>query len=303
MRLHPLAATFLLAGTLSLSAQTPQAAAASASHPPADRHCSADKATPTAGELALARKDYDAALTFYRAAVAQDRNSQEARFGLVLALIGKDQSKEAVDEAAASVALEPASPLAQVAAGQAAYRAADFDGALHDAVQALKAGPCEARALQLAAQLYTIHAYFQTAASLLRDAHKLRPNDELIRRDWIDSLPRSQRTAELEKYLSGPNALSAKDLADYTVEQDHLKDRHPGECRITAKPDSTKIPFIPIYGDNPHPVAFGLEVAFNSKKRHMQIDTGASGIVLTPFGRQRPRPHPRIPHPHRWRWR
>jgi predicted aspartyl protease len=87
----------------------------------------------------------------------------------------------------------------------------------------------------------------------------------------------------LDKYLAGPNALSDKDRADAVNEQDHLKARRPGECRITSKTETVKIPFVGIVGEGSveRPEAFGLDVNFNGKRRRMQIDTGASGIVLS----------------------
>jgi clan AA aspartic protease (TIGR02281 family) len=66
-----------------------------------------------------------------------------------------------------------------------------------------------------------------------------------------------------------------------------LKARRPDECRITSKAESVQIPLIPVFGDATHPEAYGLDVAFNGKHRRMQIDTGASGIVLTPGAAKR----------------
>ena len=61
----------------------------------------------------------------------------------------------------------------------------------------------------------------------------------------------------------------------------HLKVRHPGECRITSAAASTRLHMEPVFGAHTYPVAFGLDVSFNHVKRRMQIDTGASGILLT----------------------
>jgi predicted aspartyl protease len=236
---------------------------------------------PNDGDIALAKTNYDAALTYFRDAVAKEPGSQDARLGLVRALIGKDQTTDAIKEAAASIALAPQSAIAEVAAGEAAYRAADFDDMRAHIIKALDYDKCEGRVLAMAADLYSIHARFGSEARLLADAHRLRPNDELIRRDWISSLPRKQRQEELSKYLGETKALSDKDRANYTSEEDHLKAYRPGECRISAKSENVAIPFTALYGESNHPTSFGLEVAYNGKKRRMQIDTGASGIVLT----------------------
>jgi len=268
-------------------------AAAQDSTPPppaAQPHtCSVIRNTPSDGDKALAKKDYDVALTFFRAAAAKDPASDEAQLGLVRSLAGKDQTDEAIKAAEAAIAKAPQSAVAQVAAGEAAFRDANFSGARDHANAAYKADHCEARAMDLIATLFSVTANFATEAKLLAMAHAIRPNDELILRDWIDSLPRKQREIELTRYLASPNALSPKDLEGYNAEQDHLKARRPGECRITSKSETAKVPFQPIYGESGpmRPEAYGLDVAFNGKKRRMQIDTGASGILLSPSAAKR----------------
>jgi tetratricopeptide (TPR) repeat protein len=264
---------FLLATIASIRAQAPAA--------PVKIACTADITPPSDGDTAVAKTDYDTALTYFRAAVAKEPSSQEARLGVVRSLIGKNQVAEAVKEAADAIALDPHSPIAEVAAAEAAYRNADFDDMHAHTLKAKSYNRCEGRALALAAQYYSIHAYFGTAARLLADAHNLRPNDEMIRRSWIYSLPRKQRETELSKYLGEPNALSEQEHSELTSAEEHLKAHRDGECRVTSKADNVTVPFTLLYGDGDKPTAFGLDVAFNNKKRHMQIDTGSSGITLS----------------------
>ena len=280
----------LTAICLALLASPAAAQTAPATPPAAQQHnCSIFYGTPSDGDKALAKKDYDAALAFFRAAVAKDPTSNEAQLGLVRAMVGKDQTAEAIKTADAAIAKSPQSAVAQIAAGEAAFRDANFNAARDHANAAIKADLCEGRAMDLIASLFSITANFASEARLLAMAHKLRPNDELILRDWIDSLPRKQRQVELNRYLASTNALSTKDLEGYNAEVDHLKARRPGECRITSKSDTAKVSFQPIYGGGGpmRPEAYGLDVAFNGKKRRMQIDTGASGILLSPAAAKR----------------
>ena len=243
--------------------------------------CEVELESPTAGETALAREDYDTALTFYRAQLKQDPSSQEAELGIVRSLIGKDETAQAIEEANKGLASHPGTALAEIAAGEAAYRNADFNSMRQHAQAAVQDNPCGGRGLALFARFSSLFALFATEAQLLNTAHMLRPNDELIRRAWIQSLPRKERTAELAKYLDSSPALSSRELRNLTNIEDHLKARRPDECRITTRSDNLYIPFVPVYGESSHPVAYGLDVAFNGKHRKMQVDTGASGIVLT----------------------
>lgn len=270
---------FLAASTI--YAQVPSAAPATANQQKIS--CGVDNSVPSEGDIALSKKDYDAGLTFFRAQADKNPASEEAHFGLVRALIGKNRTDEAQKTAQEMLKKNPQSALAETAAGEAAYRAADFEGARTHALAALRDNSCEARARALVAKLFEISAQFASEASYLAVAHKLRPNDELIRRDWIDSLPRKEEVIELEKYLAGPNALSERDRTDAVNEEDHLKAWRPGECRITSGVDTAKIPFVPFIGngDLSHPQAYGLDVNLNGKRRRMQIDTGASGILLS----------------------
>jgi predicted aspartyl protease len=264
-----------------IGAQTPAPPTANANQ---KQTCSIDPSMPSEGDIALAKKNYDAALIFFQSQLDKTPTSEEAHLGLVRALIGKDRTADAQKAAQEMLTKTPHSVLGEIAAGEADFRAADFDSARTHVAAALRANPCEGRARAFAASIFYANAYFATEASYLSIAHKLRPNDELIRRDWIQSLPRKERAIELEKYLTGPNALSDKDRADAVNEQDHLKARRPGECRITSKAETVKIPFEPIIGEgsSDRPEAFGLDVNFNGKRRRMQIDTGASGILLSP---------------------
>ncbi len=266
----------LLLAPLALSGQSQ-----SSVPPKTMQSCGVDLDPPTAGETALAREDYDTALSFYRAQLKQEPASQEAELGIVRSLIGKDQTSEAIEEANKNLASHPGTALAEIAAGEAAYRDADFNSMRQHAQAAVQDNLCGGRGLALFARFSSLFALFATEAQLLDSAHMLRPNDELIRRAWIQSLPRKERTVELGKYLDSSPALSSRDLRNLTNIEDHLKARRTDECRITTRSDNLYIPFVPVYGESSHPVAYGLDVAFNGKHRKMKVDTGASGIVLT----------------------
>jgi len=268
---------------------------------PATPTCTIDRSMPSDADKLLASKQYPEAEASYRDALAQTPTSGTAQLGIVRALIGQDKTTEAqayaadmlkqnaksavaeiaTAEATIRTAAYPQSPLAQVAAGDAAYRAADFDAARQFALTAFRLDPCNAQALALLSNLESLFAYFASAASHIATAHKLRPGDEIIRRDWIDSLPRKERAAELEKYLAETTHLSDKDHTGYSNESQYLKARRPGDCRITSKANTVSIPFLPVFEDSSRPRAYGLDLSLNGTRRRMQIDTGASGIILT----------------------
>ncbi|MDE1155456.1 MAG: aspartyl protease family protein [Acidobacteriaceae bacterium] len=229
----------------------------------------------------LSSKRYSDADAFYRKALEADKSSLEDRYGLVNALIGEDKTEEALQEAEAMTKLTPEPALAEVALSEAEYRAGSPNEAEAHARKALSLSPCEGRALYALASVYEIWGYNHRAGMLIHSAHSVRPKDELILREWIFMLPRKERLAALEQYMQGTNTINQGDRSSYQNSLDHMKAHHAGECRVTSVSDEVKTPLAPIYGDNSHPVAYGLDVYFNNKRRRMQIDTGASGITLT----------------------
>lgn len=270
----------LLLCCLPLSAQQTSAAPSQTTSTRAECKITSDE--PTEGETDLAAKDYQAALVFYRGAQKTSPNADEVRLGLIEAMLGLNDLKGAQAEAKAFSAAHPDSALAAVAMADTLYRSAQFSAAVTLLSQEMPLHACEGRLHARYARIAEDNALYATASKQLDMAHRLRPNDEVIRRQWIGTLPRKRRQEELEKYLQGRHALSPRDAVNYTAEQDHLRAHRERECRVTSKADTTTVPFKPIYRAYAQSLlAYGLDVSFNGKKRRMQIDSGASGIILT----------------------
>ena len=240
--------------------------------------CNTDLTTPTNGDNLLAEKDYTTAEALFREDLAKNPSSADLHLGLIRALIGEDKVVQARMEADSWLANASNSALAEVAAGEVAYRSADIAAAQQHANKAILENHCEGRVLALAANIDSLGAAFAQEANLISLAHRLRPNDEIIRRDWIFSLPLQQRTAELAQYLEETQHLSDDDRILYVDDEERLKAHHPGECRVTTNTDTATFPLKPARTPS---LASGLDVEINSVNRHLEVDTGASGIVLT----------------------
>lgn len=252
---------------------------------PAARHtrsCTVNDSQPTPADMLLASENFVEAETSYRTEIAATPASGDAHLGVVRALIGQNKLKEADSEATAFLSATAQSATAQVAASEVAFREANLDEAFQHAKNALQKDNCDARARAALADLYEVTALFGQASQLYASAHRIRPADELIRRSWMDSLPRKERQQELANYLEGEHHVSADDALGLSQELQHLKAYKAGECRVTSKASAASADMQPVFGDNRRPEAYGLDVFFNGKqRRRMQIDTGASGIVLT----------------------
>ncbi len=248
---------------------------------PAPLRCTVDKTPPTAADLLLEQEKFKEAGEAYNAVLATTTENGDARLGLVRVLIGENQVKEAQAAADAFAKAQPKSGLAEVAEAEALYRAGDVEGSFTHAKRALQMAPCDGRSSLAVARLYTLTGLHGRAATLRVQAHRLRPTDQTVTELWIQTLPRAQRLKELKSFLEQKPALSDDDARSMNTEVKYLEARRPGECRVTSAADHTQAVMQPIYGDHSYPVAFGLDTLFDGKRRRMQIDTGAGGIVLT----------------------
>ena len=67
-------------------------------------------------------------------------------------------------------------------------------------------------------------------------------------------------------------------LLDYLKQQ--VAQPH-NACRLVSNTETATIPFAALMRDGTHIRAFGLEVKFNDHNARLQIDTGASGLVIS----------------------
>ncbi len=248
---------------------------------PAVIQCAVDHTAPAEADLLLAGEHYKEADVAYRQQLTREPGQPDAFLGVVRALLGQDNVAEAQAEAAGFLARQPNIALAEVAVAEASYRAANIGQAFAHAKSALLLNPCEVRSALALARLYDLTGLYAESAKEKAQAHRIRPEDQLITRVWLQSLPRAQRQKELSLFLEKQPALSQRRMLGYQNELKHLEARKPGECHISSKTEETQTGMKPIYGDHSRPVAYGLDVSFEGKRRRMQIDTGASGILLT----------------------
>jgi hypothetical protein len=254
--------------------------------------CSADLSQPTRGEDLLAAQNNAAAETFFREALQKNETNPNAQLGLVRVLIEENKLVQSQDELAAWKTRTPPNALQQVATGEIAYREADIASAARSAAEAIALDHCEGRALALEAKVDMLNGRYTREALFLKLAHQLRPQDELIWRDWLTTLPLSEHIAQLQIYLeSGPHLhQTQRDL--FTIQLAELKVHHPGECRILNPALQATIPFKSIYGPPGQSMSYGIDAGFNGNVRLLEVDTGASGITLTAATAKRLGLHP-----------
>jgi tetratricopeptide (TPR) repeat protein len=242
--------------------------------------CKIDQTPSTELELAFYRRDYKKSAELAAADIKADPKNQRSRQLEVDSLIGMGQLDEARKKTDAWTASEPTDPVAIVTAGELRHAEGDWLESYALMLKALKIAPCLPAAYEGLAEFESLAGYHATAQKHLALAHQLSPHNENIRFAWIDSLNHEQYVTELTNFLPQAKALDDKRRAVIINRLDKENSRLKNRCELSSITGPARIPMTPIYGriGISH---YGLEIAFNGHKRTLQIDTGASGFLLT----------------------
>jgi predicted aspartyl protease len=256
----------------------------------ADRSAHADTCkiiatyTPSEAEQAFLHSDYDHAVTLYQAQLAQKPGDPTLIAGLAQVFLRQQKVKDADDIVQKALAQNPQSAILLTSLGEIQYREGTPWLAGASAKAAEKADICYPAGHLLSARVLRLNSYYGSAAKEIAMAHTLDPHNPMVRRSWLDTLPIKERIVELENYLStggGDDAETTKSLNFYL---DYLKQQAAqphNACRLVSNTETATIPFAPLMSDGTHIRAFGLDVKFNDHNARLQIDTGASGLVIS----------------------
>ena len=240
--------------------------------------------TPSEAESAFLKGDYDQAVTLYQTQLKLKPNDPATVAGLVEVLLRQQKVADAADLIQKALVAQPKSTPLLTAKAEVLYRQGTpwLAGAVVE--DTFKEDPCNARLHLMRARLFRLNSLYASERSELRTAHSLDPYDPDIRGEWIGTLPIRQRIKELEAYLATPTGDDAEDIRQTKRYLEALKKRLIGPhkaCRLASPTESTEVPFIFLLQDATHIRAFGLEVKLNDHKSRLEIDTGASGIVVS----------------------
>jgi tetratricopeptide (TPR) repeat protein/predicted aspartyl protease len=239
---------------------------------------------PSEADQAFLHSDYDHAITLYQAQLVQKPGDPVLTASLAQVFLRQQKIKEAEEIVQKALAQSPKSAVLVTSLGEIQYREGTPWLAGASAAEAMKLDPCYPQAHLLNARLLRLNSYYGSAAKEIAAAHTLDPHNPRVRRSWLDTLPVKERIAELEAYLStggGDDPEATKSLHFYL---DYLKQRliEPHKaCRLVSETETATIAFAPMLRDANHIRAFGLDVKFNDHNARLQIDTGASGLVIS----------------------
>ncbi len=247
-----------------------------------DTKAAANPALAAADQLYATGKFAEAADS-YQAILKTDPKLIAAQVGLVRSLLREQKIDEAQAEITSALAAEPNSAPLQTTMGDVDFRRAQMQEAELAYRKALQIDPKQVRAYLGLARLYRVYSLYRHAYDELQRAHELAPDNPEVQRAWFNQLPRKERIAAIESYLAGPHPDNPEETASLQRYLDFLKamaDKPVHGCRLVTKVEQTDTKLEAMRRDPQHIYGYGLIVKLNGRDARLQLDTGASGIVI-----------------------
>lgn len=239
---------------------------------------------PTDAEQAYLRGEFDHAATLYQTQLQQQPAEPHLIAGFSLVLLRQQKIDDAEALVRKALPQNPNSAILLTALGEVQFRQGLPWLASTSADKALRLDPCYPRVRLLEARLYHLNSYYASSAKEISTAYALDPHDPDIHRQWLNTLPPARRIAELEAYLASDTGDDPDQIRHLHTYLDFLKKQQvtPHKaCRLISPIPATEIQFAQLMHDATHVRAFGLDVKLNDHNARLQIDTGASGLVIS----------------------
>jgi predicted aspartyl protease len=250
--------------------------------------CAIDHRGPSDADKALTARQYADAERLYGAALAADAASGVAMAGLVRTTLAEDKLPEALALAMKFNAAHPNDPEVLNALGEVRFRRGEVDEAATAFNRSMQLNPCNGVTHYDAYRFFELSGMYASAQRRLELAHRFSPDNPEIGRRWRAShalpLTSEQQLALLKARLdSPPLTQEQKDGIQAAIQG--IEAREKGSCELVSPVTETKVPIVSI-ADGPistpqEMYGAGLDVEFNGKKRRLEIDTGASGMLLS----------------------
>lgn len=235
----------------------------------------------TPGDLALAHGDYARAESLYVTESQSGADADRAHAALIRAQLRQSKVPEAEKEAVAWSTAQPKNAWALIALSEVQWREGRPNDALRTLDTARTLDYCIPQNHADAANIYRMRGLNASALRELTLAHRLDPIDPVIGLAWLRLQPRSTRVSAITDFLASASDLSADQINSLEHEKQRLSQPAAASCHLANAVTSTSIPFRAIQDGPRGETYWGLDVAFNGKQRRLEIDTGATGLILT----------------------
>ncbi|MGC2109779.1 MAG: aspartyl protease family protein [Candidatus Korobacteraceae bacterium] len=219
----------------------------------------------------------------YQSIVKADPKLIAAQAGLIRSLLREQKVDDALATATSALAVQPNSAPLLAAMGDLDFRRAQMPEAETAYRNALKADPKEVHAYMGLARLYRAYSLYRHAYDELQLAHQIAPDNPEVQRMWFNQLPRRERIAAMESYLAAPHPDNPEEtdaMQHYLAFLKATIDKPIHACRLVRKVEQTDTKLEAMRIDPQHIFGYGLTVKLNGHDERLQLDTGASGIVI-----------------------
>jgi tetratricopeptide (TPR) repeat protein len=243
----------------------------------------ADNANLSAADHLYRVGNFSDAMEKYQAILKTDSNSAAAQSGLIRSLLRLEKIDDAMTVARSALVAQPNSAVLAAAMGEVQFRWGQMAPAELSYRQAIKLDPANVDAYLGLARIYRAYSLYGHAYACLQRAHELSPDDPEVQRMWLHEVPRKDRVTAIEKYLAGPHADDPEETASLKRYLIFLKATaaQPHSCKLVDKIEQTDTKLEVLRTDPTHDFGVGLVVKVNGHDMRLQLDTGASGIVIS----------------------
>jgi predicted aspartyl protease/cytochrome c-type biogenesis protein CcmH/NrfG len=246
------------------------------------RAFAADKKERERAERALREGEYETAEKLYRALVEKDAKDIAARLGLSYAQLKQRNLRDAYDNAARAIALDPLSARAHALLGATLLAAGDFPVSIEEFKTALSVDQNEALAIAGLSMINFYENRTQVALVGLRRAVEIDPNDPDFVFNYAQAAARSEHYKEAADAYESFLRIAPRTDADRRARIRGLIDflrfiSNQGELYAASGAQRIQIPFDLV---NSRPI---IEVRLNGSKKplHFVIDTGSGMCVVS----------------------
>jgi len=250
--------------------------------------CAVDNTAPNEADKALLDRRYQDAERLYGEMLAKSPGLDTAEAGVVRALVGEEKLADALALATKDNADRAKDPVLLDALGDVRFRRGEVDEAANAWNQAMRLDRCYAYTHYEVYRFLSLSGMYATAQRQLDLAHTLWPANREIEQLWFHSHAKPQTAEQTLAWLkqrAGDPSLSDEDKQGIQMAIKGLESREKGDCEPVAAVTEAKLPMVPISEGaawSPQDIyAAGLDLQINGKRRRLEIDTGASGLLLS----------------------
>jgi tetratricopeptide (TPR) repeat protein len=238
----------------------------------------------TADQLYRAGKFAEAEAS-YQALLKTDSKLVAGQVGLARAMLRQQKVDEALETVNTALAAQPNSAALLAAKGDIQFRLAEMPEAETSYLAAKKLDPKDVHAYLGLMRLYSSYSLYRKAYDQLLSAHEIAPDDIDVQRAWLGMLPRKEKPAALEAYLNSPHPDDEEEtrwMKEYLEFLKSTADKPVHACKLVSKVEETETKLERVSGSRTQRTqGIGLSVKLNDRNFHLQLDTGAGGIIVS----------------------